>query len=208
MSNKIFIDDRYFPKDEIRNNLSPYYDYYQCLSKTFNLAKINSFCDVGCANGPLLYFVKDNIPHMDIMGLEYFAWQKNAANQIVKESINIHDLRDEWMGDKKYELVNCTETGEHIDPAYCDVFMENLKKVCKKYLVISWSDTGGANDREHDEHEQHLNPLSSSQVDSLLTRHGFIKNQELTNKFILESHNKSDFNFWWRKSLGIWEIQG
>ena len=72
--------------------------------------------------------------------------------------------------------------------------------------MISWSDTGGANDREHDEHEQHLNPLSAQQVDSLLTKHGFIKNQELTNKFISESYSKHDFNFWWRKSLGVWEI--
>lgn len=206
MSNKIFIDERYFPKDEIRTNLSPYYDYYECLRKTFNLSQTNGFCDVGCANGPLLYFVKSRVPNIDVMGLEYFDWQKNAADPLIKDSINIHDLRDVWEGEKKYDLVNCTETGEHIDPAYCDVFVENLKKVCKKYLVISWSDTGGANDRAHDEHEQHLNPLGSNQVDALLTRHGFVKNLELTNKFIQESNNKRDFNFWWRKSLGVWEI--
>jgi hypothetical protein len=206
MKNKIQINDRYFPKDEIRTNLSPYYDYFECLSKTFNLSQTESFCDVGCANGPLLYFMKSRLPHMDIMGLEYFDWQKDAADPLIKENINVYDLRDEWMGDKKYDLVNCTETGEHIDPAYCDVFVENLKKVCKKYLIISWSDTGGANDREHDEHEQHLNPLTSGQVSNLLTRHGFTKNEMLTNKFIDESNNKTNFNFWWRKSLGVWEI--
>lgn len=65
---------------------------------------------------------------------------------------------------------------------------------------------GGANDRVHDEHEQHLNPLRTNQVEELFTRHGFIKNIELTDKFIQESNNKKDFNFWWRKSLGIWEI--
>jgi len=206
MSEKIFIDERYFPKDEIRTNLSPYYDYYLCLSRTFNLLKTEGFCDVGCANGPLMYYVKSHIPHIDVMGLEYFNWQKEAADPLIKDSINIHDLRDEWLGEKKYDLVNCTETGEHIDPAYCDVFIKNLKKVCNKYLVISWSDTGGANDREHDEHEQHLNPLSASQVDKLLTSNGFVKNQELTNKFIQESMGKNNFNFWWRKSLGVWEI--
>jgi hypothetical protein len=206
MSEKIFIDERYFPKDEIRTNLSPYYDYYLCLSRTFNLSKTEGFCDVGCANGPLLYYVKSHIPHIDVMGLEYFSWQKEAADSLIKDTINIHDLRDEWLGEKKYDLVNCTETGEHIDPAYCDVFIKNLKKVCNKYLVISWSDTGGANDREHDEHEQHLNPLSASQVDKLLTSNGFVKNQELTNKFIQESMGRNDFNFWWRKSLGVWEI--
>ena len=206
MNEKIFIDERYFPKHEIRTNLSPYYDYYLCLSQTFNLLKTEGFCDVGCANGPLLYYVKSNVPHIDVMGLEYFNWQKEAADSLIKDSINIHDLRDEWMDEKKYDLVNCTETGEHIDSAYCDAFVKNLKKVCNKYLIISWSDTGGANDKEHDEHEQHLNPLSSSQVDELLTRNGFVKNQELTDKFVQESMSKSDFNFWWRKSLGVWEI--
>jgi hypothetical protein len=29
----------------------------------------------------------------------------------------------------------------------------------------------------------------------------------LTNKFIDESSNKTSFNFWWRKSLGVWEIK-
>lgn len=206
MANKIFIDERYFPEDEIRTNLNPYHDYYECLSKTFNLSQMNGFCDVGCANGPLLYFIKNRIPHIDIMGLEYFDWQKNAADPSIKESIEVHDLRDIWRGEKKYDLVNCTETGEHIDPEYCDIFIENLKKICRKYLVISWSDTGGANDRVHDEHEQHLNPLRTNQVEELFTRHGFIKNIELTDKFIQESNNKKDFNFWWRKSLGIWEI--
>lgn len=206
MSNKIFIDERYFQKDEIRTNLAPYSDYYDCLSETFNLTQTDGFCDVGCANGPLLYFMKSKVPHIDIMGLEYFSWQKNAADSLIKESINIYDLRDVWVGEKKYELVNCTETGEHIDPAYCDIFVENLKKVCKKYLVISWSDTGGINDIEHDEHEQHLNPLNPNQVNELLTRHGFVKNQNLTDRFLQESNSKTNFNFWWRKSLGVWEI--
>jgi len=95
MSEKIFIDERYFPKDEIRTNLSPYYDYYLCLSRTFNLLKTEGFCDVGCANGPLMYYVKSHIPHIDVMGLEYFNWQKEAADPLIKDSINIHDLRDE-----------------------------------------------------------------------------------------------------------------
>lgn len=206
MSNKIHIDDRYFPKDEIRTNLGPYHDYYDCLSKTFDLSNTNGFCDVGCANGPLMFFVKKHNPETRVMGLEYFSWQKEAADPLIKDNIFVHDLRDEWAGEEKYEIVNCTETGEHIDPAFVDTFINNLKKVCGKYLIISWSDSGGANDRVHDEHEQHLNPLKSHQVDALLLKHGFTKNNNLTNKFLQESNTKTNFNFWWRKSLGVWEI--
>ena len=207
MKEKINIEERYFPKDEIRTDLAPYYDYYQCLNKTFALDNINGFCDIGCANGPLLFFIKKNNPETKVMGLEYFNWQRESADPLIKENIFIHDLRDEWNGEEKFEIVNCTETGEHIDPAFVDTFINNIKKVCGKYLIISWADSGGANDLEHDEHEQHLNPLKSNEVDSLLSRHGFTKNNELTNKFLQESNGKQNFHFWWRKSLGVWEIK-
>lgn len=204
---KIHIDERYFKDQEIRTNLKPYNDYFQCLKNTFNLSETKSLCDVGCANGPLLLNVKNNYPEIKLLGIEYFTWQKEAADDSVKNDIIIHDLRDELPEEiEKYDIVNCTETGEHIDPAYVSVFLNNLKKVCGKYLIISWADSGGINDIEHDEHVQHLNPLSTYKVDKLMFDNGFTKNITLTNKFLEESYNKSDFNFWWRKSLSIWNI--
>lgn len=206
MKDKIYIDDRYFPQDEIRKNIKPYEEYYECLNETFDLKSISGVCDAGCANGPLIYVIKNNLPEMEVLGLEYFRWQKEASDSLIQDNIVVHDLRDEWKGDKKYDIVNCTETGEHIDPEYQDVFVGNLKKLCSKYLIISWSSSGGVNDRVHDEHEQHLNPMHSSQVEELLTRHGFVKNKALTQKFISESLRREDFLFWWRSSLGVWEI--
>jgi hypothetical protein len=206
MKKKIQIDEKYFKEDEIRTNTKPYKDYYDCLNETFDLSLINSICDAGCANGPLLHQFKLNNPSIKILGLEYFDWQKEAADISIKENIIVHDLRDELDINEKYDIVNCTETGEHIDPEFADVFLQNLKKVCGKYLIISWSDSGGINDIEHDEHVQHLNPLKTEEVDNLLKKHGFIKNNELTNKLLNSTQNKSDFYFWWRKSLSVFEI--
>ena len=198
MKEKISIDERYFKKDEIRTNTKPYEAYYNCLSSTFNLNEIKSICDAGCANGPLMYEIKKNNNNIELLGIEYFQWQKDASDELIKKDIVVHDLRDEFVTNKKYDIVNCTETGEHIDPSYAGV--------CGKYLIISWSDTGGINDVEHDEHVQHLNPLNNNQVNELLTKHGFRKNNELTNKFVNYSIGNNDFNFWWRKSLGVWEM--
>ncbi len=206
MKNKINIDERYFPNQEIRHNIAPYLDYYSCLDKTFDLSMIRSFSDAGCANGPLIYLIKKENPHIDVAGIEYFQWQKDAANDLIKDYITVHDLRDPLQMDRKFDIVNCTETGEHIDPDFSENFIENLKKICGKYLIISWSDSGGSNDRANDENEQHLNPLKSDQVDQLLINHGFTKNYEMTNNFIGHSLKMENFCFWWRKSLGIWEI--
>lgn len=209
MDNRVNINERYIKEGEIRLNSLPYEDYCNCIDNVFDLKKINSFCDVGCANGPLLYQIKKNNENIKVFGIEYFPWHKEAADILIKEQILTHDLRDELPNSvcEKYEIVNCTETGEHIDPEFVSVFINNLKRVCGKYLIISWSDCGGVNDREHDEHLQHLNPLKKEEVEELLENNGFIKNNELTNKFVDSSYNKSNFNFWWRKSLSIWELK-
>jgi hypothetical protein len=172
---------------------------------SFDFDKIESFCDVGCANGPLLFCVKKDKEHIKTFGIEYFYWQKENANQLIKNDIKIFDLRDDLDVNEKYDIVNCTETGEHIDPEYCDVFVNNLKKITGKYLIISWSDSGGIQDVVHDQHVQHLNPLKSEEVEDLMLKNGFIKNNFLTDKFLKISEEKNKFYFWWRKSLGVYE---
>ena len=43
MKNKIYIEDRYIPQDEIRKNIKPYEEYYECLKETFDFRSIKSF---------------------------------------------------------------------------------------------------------------------------------------------------------------------
>ena len=205
--NKIFIDERYFPEEEIRTNLKPYESFYKCLNTTFNIENIKNFCDVGCTNGPLLYFVKSNHPNIEVAGYEYFDWLKSSAKELIINDIILHDLRDSIENPKKYDLVNCTETGEHIDPDYLDVFMKNLVSLTGKYLVISWSDSGGENDIVHDQHLQHLSPMKREDVFKLIESYGFKVNIELSNTLINETLKYSDFHFWWRKSLSVFELK-
>jgi hypothetical protein len=206
---KIHIDDRYLKENEIRLDYSPYKDYFECLREVFDLNNIDGFCDVGCANGPLLYHMKKNYPGSRILGLEYFDWQKKAAHISVMDSIIVHDMRDSVVEVTKqeYEIVNCTETAEHIDPDYTNIFLENLKTLSSKWIIISWAETGGINDRIHDDLLQHLNPLKREVFEELLISHGFKKEEELSARFIKESLNKDNFYFWWRQSLGIWKIK-
>ena len=206
MEKKVNIEERYFENEEVRKNSNPYQAYYNCLKKTLNLNDTNGILDVGCATGWLNYFFKKEYPDKKNLGLEYFQYHKNNADQSIKDLIKICDLRNELNLNEKFDVVNCTETAEHIDPEYCDVFINNLKRHCAKYLIVSWSNAGGENDREHDAHLQHLNPMDFNQVRELLESHGLNHQKDLSKKMILHSEGDPNFHFWWRNSLSIWTI--
>ena len=225
---KVDITDRYFEEEEVRSNPNPYEDFFYVLKNTFDLARVESFLDVGCATGWLLFFLRKNFPEIQIRGLEYFEYHKNAADPLVNKEIHIKDIRDSLSLGRKYDIVNCTEVGEHIEPSSTEMFLDNLKNHCAKYLVVSWGDTGGVNDRKRDPHLQHLNPLPYSGVINLFESHGFTLDRSKTKKMRYFSHKapriklepgivpavrrllgmsypQSDgFYPWWRKSLTVW----
>jgi len=189
------LEGRYIPTEEIRPQ-EPYFEYGVCLIKTFN--NIESLCDMGCANGQLLAYL--DIYNINVLGIEYFHWQKKAANIEIQDKIIIHDLRKPIKHDKKYKVVNCTEVGEHIDFEYVNVLIDNIKKLASKYVITTWSKDGG------DPHGQHLNPMPYVKYRKLFIDNGFKPNLGLTEKFINESLNYKKFYYWWRESLMIWEI--
>ena len=120
--------------------------------------------------------------------------------------IEIYDIRDELPDNiEQYEIVNCSEVGEHIDPAYADVLIENAKKLSSKYIMFTWSSHGGDLEPHCDPLHQHLNPLSNNEYMKLMKKHNLRPNIELTTKFLNASRNKSNFYFWWRESFVIWE---
>jgi SAM-dependent methyltransferase len=226
---KTDISTRYFEEEEVRSNPNPYEDYFYVLNNTFNLSGIGSFLDVGCATGWLLFFLRKNFPLMNLSGLEYFEYHKNAADPTVREEIQINDIRDPLNLGERYDIVNSTEVGEHIDPSYTEVFLDNLKRHCSKYLVVSWGDTGGVNDRKRDPHLQHLNPLPYHEVITFFQDHGFTLDKEKTKRMRYFSHRApkikmspgiipvlkkliginypqtDGFYPWWRKSLSVWK---
>jgi len=203
---KIDITSRYISNEEIRQDMRPYEDYYKCLQHTFN--SIDSFCDIGCATGHLIYYVKKNNPTCRIQGYEYFAYHKESSfcQELIKNNITILDIRDPILSSEKYTIVNCTEVGEHIDAIYADQLIENAKKLSSKYIIFTWSSHGNHKTPGCDSHHQHLNPLEFNEYVALIKKHGLKENMELTNKFLNASREYPNFYFWWRESFIIWEI--
>ena len=203
---KIDINQRYFPQEEIRTDkgeLCPYDAFFQCLEATFELSDIKSLCDLGCATGLLLKKVAENYPRIDLLGIEYFEYQKQAAAPSIQNCIEIFDLRDPWQGKGSYEIAVCTEVGEHIEFDYCDIFLENLKALCAKHLVMSWSAHADDLSKPRELH-QHLNPLPFGAYVKLLERKGFVVNTTLSEAFRKVSVAFAHFHPWWRESVLVW----
>ena len=198
---KIDLDKIYSSREEVRRDSSPYDDYYQCLKSTFLLNEIDSFCDVGCATGHL---VCNMLNECDSCGIENFQYHKNNADDHVKECINIFDIRDKIEDDIKFDLVNCAEVAEHVDPKFLDIFLDNLKKITKKYLILTWS---SVYPESLDAPPQHVSCLYYEDVEKLMEFWGFEIDQEKTDKFLTESYKYKNFYDHWRESLTIWRVK-
>lgn len=199
---KTKLEERYFQKEELGANSLPYKALATALKETFELTSV---FDAGCRDAKLLKALFDLGINLDLAGCDYFEWAVNGADTQVKDLIFQHDLRDAISIENKYDLVTCFEVAEHIDPEYCDIFLNNLKTLSNKYVLLTWSETGGENDREHDAHLQHLNPLKVNDMIETVGKHMTL-NQTLTDKFLKNSDKQPDFLYYWKKSLTVWEV--
>ena len=218
MKEKINIDERYHEHDEISvNHKKNQQPYYKSIRETFNndWDSIGSFIDVGCREGYLMDEIYTNNKDKIVAGIDYFTWGKKLWDDDywIHDHYNQWDMRDtlngtEWFNfvkqNKLFDIVNCTEVAEHIDPDYCNIFMENLKMLTNKYLIISWSPDdihNGASDPYH----QHVNALQRDDFYNKMDEFDFMINAELTDKLV-ECCNKHNSPSWYVKNhISIWE---
>ena len=216
---RVNIDDRYPAHMEIRQDDAEYLAFYNTLSATFTgMQGLNSFCDVGCATGHLIKLVKLNHPEVAVAGLEYFQYHKDSASSLIRDNIHICDLRDDicdpvikaerHLDLPTYDLVVCTEVGERIDRAYESRLLKNIRSLMheKSQLVMSWSETGGVNDKESDPYHQHLNPLNRKTFERMMTFNGFKLLNDRSMAMVISSFEEEKFSHWSRSSLSVWCI--
>lgn len=206
---KVNIDERYPENEEAGRSPAPYESFFRVINSTFDFKKINSFIDVGCADGHLIDFINLNFPLIKIAGIEYFEYHKKHASSSIVDKIFIHDIRDSLPTNfegEKFDIVVCTEVGEHIEPEYTGIFLTNLKKLTGQYLIMTWSKHGGAENPQSDPHHQHLNPLQFNDFVNLMSQNGFKINIPLSQSLVQSSLKYPHFFFWWRESLTVWEV--
>ena len=95
-------------------------------------------------------------------------------------------------------MVNCTEVAEHVDPKYLHVFLDNLRKITGKYLILTWSSTYPP----HGAPPQHVSPLPSDDVIKIMNEWGFELDHKKSTDQIRKIVEESSKNF---KAFEDWE---
>src|SRR6185369_10961467 len=153
-----------YEEEDFKRSILPYTLYRKSMEAVIDFNQVKSFGDFGCINGGLMESIKRKYPHMKVTGYDIFDWSKQHADPLVKEDVKIVDLRHPLKAEQVFDLVNCTEVGEHIDKEYEQVFLDNLTKNCGQWLILSWSD---------EINPQHFNPRSPSYICSEVKKRGF-----------------------------------
>ena len=196
----IEIDLNYSPEGEIRTDPKPYEAFARILVQNFFSSGKCSLLDIGCSTGILIDELNSKFK-INAYGLEVFEYHRISSNPEIMNKISIRDFRFPINGIKAAEIVVCTEVGEHIDPIALDTFLDNLRDLCKKYLVISWSNIYPDSAAP----PQHISVLSKKDLEKLLSAWGFKKNINLTNSMLSASKKEKYFHNHWRQSLAVWE---
>ena len=195
------LDSNYLPENEVRTDNKPYEALYNSLFTLNEFRQIKSFIDVGCSSGNLVDLVSTNFPAIECAGIETFAFLKNAAPLNIIEKIFLEDLRFPLINKyPKFELTMCLEVAEHIDPNSLDDFIDNLKQLSSRYLVMSWSSSYPPPDAP----PQHLAPLNKFQYKKIMKKSGFVEDKKLTVRLKKIAKSEPHFHIWWLETITVW----
>lgn len=143
-----------------------YYAYAQAIKEVLQPKNV---IDLGCANAyALAWWQKQGLK---IAGVEPARAASKYMPPAVKTKVRQLDLRRR-LKLKPFDLVNCTEVGEHIEAKYETVLLQNLAGAVKNFLILSWSNDPAS--------PEHVNPRPQFYLKIRLKRLGLWFEPELT----------------------------
>lgn len=179
-----------------------YYQYAESLEAVF---KPKSLIDLGCANGFMLeYFHNQGM--RNLQGFEGAHAAFECMSECMKPFIQKCDLRMD-MGEsshpairKTFDVVNCTEVGEHIPVEYEEHFITNVIRFVDRILILSWSDEW--EDFNGLDGTEHVNPRTKKYIKRKLASKGLLYDTRLSKEFVSALRAKKNvFDHWIRNIM-------
>lgn len=99
----------------------------------FKQHEIKTIVDLGCGTG---YYTKRFISN----GINCEAYDGNPNTEILTEGVGkVLDLSEPFDLQKKFDCVLTLEVGEHIPKEYENIFLDNISRHSKEYIIMSWA---------------------------------------------------------------------
>ncbi len=136
--------------------------------------------DLGCGCGLYTRYLRDN-------GIDCVGFDGNPNTPAITEGLcQVLDLSREVYLGRMFDYVISLEVGEHIPRMYEEVFINNLHKLNRKGIILSWAveGQGGAG---------HVNERSNAYIRGLLEGLGYTSQLEVEQKL------REAAEFWWFK---------
>jgi len=87
--------------------------------------------DVGCGNGPLVNLIYKKFKR--VVGLDF---SQEALKHVKSEKV-LADISNIPFENKSFDLVVCSETLEHLAQEDYLKAIEEIKRICKKYIILT-----------------------------------------------------------------------
>lgn len=141
------LDDIYQLSDFENRKPLTYYEYCEVLNDLF---QPKSFLDLGCAQGYTIDYFAPRIPSL---GVEGSTVALRLATPFAAKHIQQHDLRDPFYYHRGFDLVNCTEVMEHLEPEFEDTLLDTIMRHMSNWLAFTaaqvWDKARGTSRQSH-----------------------------------------------------------
>ena len=121
------------------------------LMTTWDDQSYRSILDIGCGNG---YFLEAFPSHTDRIGIEASPHCLPEAHRDIRRRILLLDASIQFILGCQYELVICTEVGEHLPEVASDTLVNNITNHAH-YMVFFSAATPGQGGHDHLNEQPH-----------------------------------------------------
>jgi 2-polyprenyl-3-methyl-5-hydroxy-6-metoxy-1,4-benzoquinol methylase len=97
--------------------------------------KLDTIFDFGCSTGYYLNFLNQNLPNLDLLGIEPMI---DKRSDLFFDKILNYDLSKPFDLNKNGSII-CLEVLEHIPSNLENYVIDNIINHCTGYLFISWA---------------------------------------------------------------------